>query len=171
MLSTVPTVFPRYVRAFAGRARFRRHWLVLAAALLWLLLCPGSQGMETLREDRKPAPSSSLSKAEAIALGNLWKQTDPQKRDFCLVSNSGSMAPVLDSRSVLLLEKATAADLRKNDISIYHRDTGPTVCHRVVEVGATSVLFDGDNNRASDGWIPADRIRWRVVSIIFTRRS
>ena len=165
--------------ALAGRA-WRDVWLnapvldrtfrLLVLVVGCLLLGSDSPGQEMRQEDRRPAPSSSLSKAEACALGVQWKLSNPGRRDYCEVANTGSMAPVLDSRCVLLLEKSSASDLRKNDISIYQRGANSTICHRVVEVRPDGVLFEGDNNRGSDGWIPPDRILWRVVSIIFTQR-
>lgn len=126
---------------------------------------------EMVREDARPAPSSSLSKADALALASLWKQTSPQTRDYCEVGATGSMAPVLDSRSILLLERITASDLRKNDISIYVHSAELTTCHRVLDVRPEGVLFSGDNNSENDGWIQPDRVRWRVVGILFTRRD
>ena len=129
-----------------------------------------AHGRDVVRDDLRPAPSSPLTRQDALAIGALWKQSNPEKRDYCAVAPTGSMAPILDSRSVLLIERASADDLRKNDLSIYLASAVQSICHRVIEVRPYAVLFDGDNNRRSDGWIPAGRVRWRVAAIIFTRR-
>jgi hypothetical protein len=142
----------------------------LIAAMLWVATLPAA-AREVLQEDIRPAPSSSLSKSDALSLAMLWKQTNPLARDYCEVGPTGSMAPVLDSRSILLLERITAADLKKNDISIYVHSAESTTCHRVIDIRPGSVLFEGDNNHEPDGWIPSDRVRWRVVAIIFTQRD
>lgn len=58
-----------------------------------------------------------------------------------------------------------------NDIALYERDPAQSlVCHRVKEVRKDGVLFDGDNNHYSDGWVSPDKIRWRVAGILFTKR-
>ena|GEM_PF-5784350 len=138
---------------------------------LFLVLTPSAPGRELSREDLHPAPSSSLTKGEALAFAALWRQSNPSLRDYCEVGSSGSMTPVLDSRCILLLERATATDLRKNDISIYLHSAVMTACHRVIEVRPDGILFAGDNNRRSDGWVAPERIRWRVAAIFFTRRE
>jgi hypothetical protein len=140
-------------------------------ALLFLATAVDSAARPLSPEDLKPAPSSSLTKPEALAFGAAWKQADPAKRDYCEVQATGSMTPIFDSRSVLLLERVEAGTLKKNDISIYLRSAGATTCHRVMEVRSDGVLFEGDNNRYSDGWISPDRVQWRVVAIFFTRRE
>lgn len=131
--------------------------------------CGGSADVP--REDRTPAPSSSLTKQDAIASAQLWAMFDTSRRGFCEVAPTGSMAPVIDSRSVLLLERVRPGDLRPNDIAIFEREPGkPSVCHRVHEVRPDGVLFSGDNNRGSDGWIRPERIQWRVAGILYTQR-
>jgi hypothetical protein len=80
------------------------------------------------------------------------------------------MVPILGSRCVLLLERVSADQLRKNDISIYLRGH-ETICHRVMEVEGGAVLFEGDNNSRTDGWVLRERILWRVTAIIFTQRD
>jgi hypothetical protein len=123
------------------------------------------------REDMNPAPSSSLTMAEARGFGEVWRQSDPQHRSWSTVKPTGSMVPTLDSRCLLLLEKVAASDLLKNDIALYSVEDGGSTCHRVLEVRADGVFFSGDSNHRSDGWIAPHRILWRVASIIFTRRE
>ncbi len=131
----------------------------------------GRAGVGVVAEQKRPAPSSSLTKSEAMQIGARWKQTNPALRSYCEVQPTGSMVPILDSRCVLLLERVSAGQLRKNDISIYMRGDDVTICHRVMDVRNGGVLFEGDNNPRSDGWVAPDRILWRVTAIIFTQRD
>ncbi len=140
---------------------------------LGLALAPaaGRAGVGLVAEQKRPAPSSSLTKSEALQIGARWKQTNPAQRSYCEVNPTGSMVPILDSRCVLLLERVSADQLRKNDISIYMRGDDVTICHRVMDVRNGAVLFEGDNNPRSDGWVTSERILWRVTAIIFTQRD
>lgn len=124
------------------------------------------------REDINPAPSSSIAHAQAMSDAAMWAMSHPARRSFTTVLPTGSMAPVLDSRSVLLLEPAKGGELQVGDIAIYEEGGGKTICHRVRLVKPNAVLFTGDNNDSlrPDGRIANDRIRWRVAGILFTER-
>jgi hypothetical protein len=106
---------------------------------------------------------------EARNLAILWCAGD-RNRAYGLVAPTGSMLPLLASNCVLLLERAGIRDLAKNNIALYAADDGSLVCHFVTDIHADSVYFDGCNNPRSDGWIAADRVRWRVVAIFYTDR-
>lgn len=126
------------------------------------------------RELDNPAGSSSYTRQQVNAEAVQWAVRSPE-RSWSSVAPTGSMAPTLDSGSVLLLEKVTGLDLRPGDIAIYTK-TGSeefAACHRVREVSKTgAALFTGDNNRGTspDGWIHNNRIRWRVAGILYTKR-
>jgi len=120
-------------------------------------------------EERNPAPSSSITLTQAQGDAAFWILGRPN-RSYSLVAPTGSMLPTLDSRSVLLLETVTATDLRPNDLAIYTRDDGRAIVHRVKAIHPHGILFDGDNNKASDGWIDPTRITHRVAGILYTRR-
>lgn len=149
----------------------------IGAALVCLCGCAKTreQGADN------PAPSASATKQQAVAVASLWATLAPN-RSYCEVSTTASMLPVFDSASVLLLEKATAADLKVNDIATYTVATDgtgdATITHRVKDVQPDGVLFEGDNNvpsvlnpGSSDGYIAPKRIRWRVAGILFSQRS
>jgi hypothetical protein len=166
---------PRFSRTLGAWLPPRARPGVFAAGglALGLAFAPvaGRAGVGLVAEQKRPAPSSSLTKSEAMEIGARWKQTNPAMRSYCEVHPTGSMVPILDSRCVLLLERVSADQLRKNDISIYMRGDDVTVCHRVMDVRNGAVLFEGDNNPRSDGWVARDRILWRVTAIIFTQRE
>ena len=144
---------------------------VLAAGGLALAPLAGRAGIGLVAEQKRPAPNSSLTKSEALQIGARWKLINPAQRSYCEVNPTGSMVPILDSRCVLLLERVSADQLRKNDISIYMRGDDVTICHRVMDVRNGAVLFEGDNNPRSDGWVTSERVLWRVTAIIFTRAT
>lgn len=142
---------------------FLRHLLVLLALL------PTGCGK---REDLRPAPTSSFTKDQATIDARGWVARSPTERSFCNVKGSGSMVPLFDSRSVLLLETVRGLSLVPGDIALYDDLKGGLVVHRVRQVGSTAVLFTGDNNDPlqPDGWIASERIRWRVAGILYSRR-
>ena len=117
-----------------------------------------------------PAPSSSLSKAEAEGIARLWALTAPG-RAYCEVAPTSSMVPVIDSKSILLLETVQAGDLHRNDIASYESAIYGSITHRVVKVEAHSIIFEGDNCVCADGPISAKKIRYRVAGILYTRGS
>jgi hypothetical protein len=124
------------------------------------------------KEDLSPSATSSISKERAVLDAQAWVLRDSAKRSTITVADTGSMAPVIDSRSVLLLEPVSGQNLLSGDIAIYDNLNGGTRCHRVREVSETGVLFTGDNNRGTqpDGWIAHSRIRWRVAGILYSKR-
>lgn len=88
------------------------------------------------------------------------------------------MVPTIGDGCTILVETFDGSHQspRINDICLYwYSVASPNVCHRVVAVDEArrQVVFEGDGNTGRDGggfWIPMDRIRWRVVSIIYTER-
>ena len=134
------------------------RWLLLLVLLL--TSCTKQRPLE----DRSPAGSSSLTKAQAVAIASA-------QGPWTYVAPTGSMAPVIDSGCVLMLEVYTGQRLHAGDILLHQPDGfNGTICHRVVEVGEDAVYMSGDNNMWPDGWIKLSTVRYRVVGIIFTKR-
>lgn len=152
------------------KQRLRRWilWILAVSGLVVIMLLTAC----SKKEDLAPTATSSISKDRALLDAQAWALRDPSNRTLVSVADTGSMAPVIDSRSVLLLEPATGADLVGGDIALYDDLKGGTRCHRVREVSATAILFTGDNNRGTqpDGWIANGRIRWRVAGILYSKR-
>lgn len=151
-----------------GASRGRR--LTAAFSLLLLPFLTLSCGQRQAREDANPAPSSYSTRIDALFAAGNWADLDRANRNVCEVRPTGSMAPAFDSRSILLRERVRASDLRAGDWASYLTTDGTDVTHKVVEVRPGGILFDGINNNQSDGWIPPDRVRWRVAGILFTQR-
>ena len=121
-------------------------------------------------EDIRPAPSGSQSHEQAVIDGYAWARR-VHGRSIMTVADTSSMAPVLDSRTVLLVEPSNGTDLKSNDIAIWQHNSGTLIVHRVIEVNARGyVLFNGDNNHGSDGWVAPEKVRFRVVGLLFSAR-
>lgn len=120
------------------------------------------------REPHAP-PSSSYTLLTVTADAQQWVARAPVSRSYTLVAGTGSMLPLFHKNAVLLLEHSDGTDLMAGDIAIYQRKGGTTV-HRVMEVGADAILFSGDNNNASDGWVPKGAVLWRVAGILYATR-
>jgi len=138
--------------------------LCLLSSVLWFCGCAPQRP----KEDRTPAGSSALTKAQAGALAAHYATL--HRGSWCHVAPTGSMAPVIDSRSVLLLEPYTGQPIHAGDIVCFDRGDNPNVCHRVVEVRGDSFYISGDNNQWPDGWHKLTAIKHRVAGIIFTQR-
>jgi len=134
-------------------------------ACLFLLLTACGRGKEV----EKPAPASSMTKAQAVKFAVTWKEIDPDRHDWSFVSATGSMLPVIASNHILLLEKSDGKDLGRGDVALYEkRDKSGTICHRLTDIGPTGGLFfEGDNNSEPDGWVFPSRVRWRVAGQLF----
>lgn len=150
--------------------------LPAAAAVFLLVSCGPTETREASFGESKRAPSSSLDKSGAIGQAVLWTLARPGLTSYVQVATSASMLPYFDSSTVLLLEVATGRDLRVGDLALFERAGAkpgdPTVCHRVTAVNPETgaCLFSGNNNAGvSDGWIPSDRVRWRVAGMLFSR--
>lgn len=142
--------------------------LIAVCALFALFGCGAQRA-----EDQNPSASSSMTKADAIVTAKLWAMLGPG-RGWSEVQPTGSMAPTIDSRSVLLLERLKPGEtLVRNDIAIYSRPGADVAaaCHRATDVRPDGIRFAGDNNHTSDGWIPPERVQWRVAGILNTRRT
>lgn len=143
----------------------------LAAILLLFLAGCAKRPAEPSRESRNPPPSSSYPMAQVDHDAAEWVARDPAWRHKLPVAGTGSMLPMFGKNSVLLLER-TDGDVTEGDVALYEKtDNSGTIVHRAVAIGDTAVIFSGDNNHGSDGWISKTRIRWRVAGILYSQRS
>ena len=142
--------------------------MIRALPGLLALLLGGCASLDVPLEDRNPAPSSSVTKVQAQFDAGVWAFGGPA-RAWSGVSPTGSMAPFIDSRSIVLYE---AFDGRVNvgDWVYFDRGDVPNVLHRVVDVTATHVFIASVNTRGSDGWFPKSAIKYRVAGVLYTER-
>ena len=134
------------------------------------ILLGGCAGVPKRLEDVRPAPSSSMTKAQATDFAKTWAEGDRFNRSFSTVSTTGSMTPLIDSRTVLLIEKVKMTDIQFRDLPIYW-DGARWVVHVAMAKRQNSVLITGANNMRSDGWIAESKIKWRVAGVLFTQRE
>jgi len=150
-----------------GRAH-TLHVALLVLALGGAVLAIGGC-VHATPEQRKPAGSSSMSRDEASMFAAVaWAAQEPARRSYGPVTDTGSMLPAFDSRSILLLEKLEGQPLPGD---ILHVNQGPgreRIGHRVRAVRDGWVLLDGDNSKHQDGWFPIERVNWRVAGILYT---
>jgi hypothetical protein len=130
---------------------------------LILSLLVASCGRQT-REERKPMPSAAMSHARAESWASVHWDFPALGRTHHTVKDTGSMLPLFGSTSILLTEPAR--DIQAGDIVIYGERQ---IVHRVREVRDEHALVDGDNNKASDGWIPLASVRARVAGILYSK--
>jgi signal peptidase I len=140
----------------------------IPGALLSILL---SSGCAAIARDGS-VTSINLDQPTAIAVAQAWTGQSPN-HGWTYPQATGSMRPTLDECSVLLLERATARDLKAGDIVCYTRAPDgsgkETIIHRAVAIADNGyIYFAGDNNRYADGWIAPERVCWRVAQIIQT---
>lgn len=154
-------------RSTLGLSSFAAFAVFVVCLCLFLTACGRGKEVEN------PAPSSSLTKDEALNLARFFVLGDPTRRSISLVSPTGSMLPVLASNHVMLLERATGHELAIGDIAIIERETGKTFVHRVTDKGESSggVFMAGDNSKTPDGWFFSSRVRWRVVGVIYFQKN
>jgi hypothetical protein len=157
------------VASYAQPPVFAQMCKLFLIPSLFLALALTGCGPLKPKEERNPAPSSNLTKAEATALAHLYCATKPLG-SFGYIATTGSMAPFLDSRTVVLYEPYTGGALHEGDIVVFDRGDSPNVIHRVIEARGDSVFISGDNNHHPDGWFPRTSIRLRVVGLLFTAR-
>ena len=117
------------------------------------------------REEYNPAATSSLTSKEAETYAKLIASSHGWK--WCKVEPTGSMVPVFDSGSILVLEPVTVG-LQVFTGDILRDRKGVT--HRAREVKGDTVYISGDNNLWPDGWRKLSEFEYRVAAVIYARR-
>ena len=88
------------------------------------------------------------------------------------IANTNSMLPLFDYDHVLYCAPLKMEDkIDMYDVCIYEDLSGAMIVHRVVKVDYVDnrFYFKGDNNLFADGWVPKDRIKYRVIAISYAR--
>lgn len=88
---------------------------------------------------------------------------------LCFQASGSSMYPYIRSGDILRIEPAENYDPQYGDILLRVDDSGKALVHRVIKIrickGKKEVLTKGDTSYRADGYISADRIYGKVVSI------
>ena len=113
------------------------------------------------------APTGPISKNQAYiyAMG-LAGMTQGQ---VVLVSDTGSMKPLLDENAVVVYLPSDGSLIRRNDVVLYiHPTMGIPIIHRVAYVNATHFIPEGIANSRNDGFIPRAAIYGRMVGVVYS---
>jgi len=140
----------------------------IALVATWLAFITAGCSKQPLESAGPPAPSSGVSPDFARMEANRFAALIGGR--VMRFSDTGSMLPYIDSRSVAVGERidARSTTLHKGDIVAFEHPAFGYVCHRVTEVGKDGyVLTSGDNTSRGDGW---QRPVYRLVSIYYTVR-
>jgi hypothetical protein len=88
--------------------------------------------------------------------------------EFHMVGRGNSGFPLVPDWSAITVSEVPADLLRAGDLVVYSADSG-RVCHRLLRVkiieGRHWFFLRGDANLWADGWVPAQRILGRVISV------
>jgi signal peptidase I len=148
---------------FALPASFIR--LVVATGLLAILAM--STGCATTGSTATITPRSNVSREHALSLAQLTAAAVGGK--VYTVAPTGSMKPTLDESSVVAVEPAPFATLRRGDIIIYRSAAGAPVVHRLYEQNGDKWLVLGDNNPTIDREaVTSVNLLGRVCAIFYT---
>ncbi len=115
------------------------------------------------------AAAAAIFAVAALAVVTLGPRVLPFQTRYV---RSGSMTPTLPVGSLAIYTPASASDLHRGDVIVFHRPDVPSsddslVTHRIVRVEPTDegVFFvtQGDANPQPDPWrVPASGAGWRL---------
>ncbi len=139
----------------------------LWAPVLLALLLAGCGPSRVGDEKSNPAPSAPVTKPIARSDAMYWATRYPD-RMWGPVSATGSMVPMLDSNSIVLLVRYTGQPLRKGMVARFDRGDLPNVLHRIEDVNTTHVFISGLNVSRADGWIPKTEVSAILAGLFYT---
>lgn len=125
-------------------------------------------GEKTQQFEGKYSPKV-LQRGLGFGLAWLMKQLDYVVFE---IADTNSMVPLFDYDHLLYCETLKADDkLNMYDVCVYEDLSGALIVHRITKVDYVEnrFYFKGDNNLFADGWVPRDRIKYRVVVISYAR--
>ena len=140
---------------------------IIATSLLLFTGCGPSERNTGL--EKQTAISSPLTFDEGVALAKVMVEANRDKGwSWAMVSDTGSMEPVLNSSTVVVLMPSDGADVQVRDVVTYVRGSAEII-HEVAAANATHFIPDGVANERNDGWVPRSAITRVAVSTIYTR--
>ena len=110
-----------------------------------------------------------LTESEGWGVAREWSAGSPGRGVVTAGNCCGSMLPHIRGGQLLLLLPIDATPLAPGSVAIFRDPRGgpaATTVHAVAEDNGRAVLFYGTNNRRSDGWVPRERVLWRVVGVV-----
>lgn len=122
-----------------------------------------------LHRDSQETPTSSLTEQRARQIAQLISLVK-RKSTYCSVLPTGSMRPIFDDKSILLLEDAPFDSLKVGDIVTYrHPRLGVPVVHRLVAKDGDRFWSKGDaNGRMDNVYVTRENYLRRVYGVIYS---
>ncbi|HVU33912.1 MAG TPA: signal peptidase I [Opitutaceae bacterium] len=117
------------------------------------------------------APTSVLSREEAIRLAAAIQQVERRDIVVSLVAPTGSMRPYFNENALLLLESVPFESLKPGDVVTYYDSRiGGLVAHRLIEKRGNVFWSKGDHNRVMDSiYVTPENFRRLLVGIVYLR--
>lgn len=127
------------------------------------------------RETRRTlgiAPSSGVNREVAAAAARRLAPLVAGTK-VCVVQATGSMRPLFDENSLLLMEPAPFSSLQIGDIVVFQRTgTEVMIVHRILERRRNGFWTKGDHNNGMDTELVTEaNYQGRVYGILYTTRS
>jgi hypothetical protein len=146
---------------------------VRAVVAIWTLFSSGCALRPVGNEKYNPAPSSHVAMERVTADAAFWALLASERdRTYGSITPTSSMTPLLDSRSIALLEAYRPDDpIFVGDVICFNRGDAPNVQHRVEGVTKTHVYVSGWNNPRADGWFPKTTIKYKLAGVLYSRRN
>ncbi|MCW5548876.1 MAG: hypothetical protein KIT44_07920 [Opitutaceae bacterium] len=140
----------------------------VALVCVWLVFISGCKPVvRNTGTEKGLAPVSNLTREQAESTARLIALM--HNGTVRTITPTGSMEPIVDSRSFIVLAPHKG-DLRVGMVvSYYHSVKYPSVLHKVVKLNDTHFTPDGITNRRSDGWIPRENITGELIAVIYAR--
>jgi signal peptidase I len=157
--------------------------ILLLATLFVSMIAPASaddlirpvQSASAGRETRRTidiAPTSGVDRRVATYAAHRLAPLVKGTQVFT-VEPTGSMRPLMDDNSVLLVEPAPYASLQIGDIIVYHHAAlDVMIVHRILEKRRGGFWTKGDHNNGMDSELVTEaNYRGRVYGILYASRS
>lgn len=133
------------------------------------------QGASAGRETRRTidrAPTSGISRGVATVVASRLSSLVNGTKVFT-VAPTGSMRPLFDDNSVLLVEPAPFGSLQIGDIVVYHHAVlDILIVHRILEKRSGGFWAKGDHNSGMDDkLVTEENYQGRVYGILYASRS
>ena len=117
----------------------------------------------------KPSTNSSLDRKQTERVASA--AAFAMRGTVCRIAATGSMEPVLNGNSYVVIEKCTLKDIGIGDIIAYTQSDGRNIVHRVIETGA-ELWTRGDANNTNDPEkVTNSNLMGRVVVIVYGQKT
>lgn len=158
--------------AYSDRRARRQIGTVLAIAValgivLFFAGCGPSE--RNTGTEQGSAPISPLTRAEAWQAAQASAAAIGPHAYVLGISDTGSMEPLINSYSYVVLVPSDGSDLHPGEVVLYyHSAEHPRTLHKASSaINATHFIPDGIANSRYDGWQPRANIRAKLVSTVY----